>query len=185
MARAVASDFLHSMRFLVTSDARNSLSRRNNADGNQGAEAGFSMVSTPEATVEVVEYKEGTFVYTRKQPGNATMADISMSRGVCRGDSSFWDWLRRVIEGSGEYRSDLQIKHFDRIAALSREYPATGTANLTSFSKDALPARTYHVKEAFPSRHKVAGDLDATASEISIMEMDVAFEHFEVEEHAA
>lgn len=183
MARAVASDFLHSMRFHVTSDANNSLGRKNNADGNQGAEAGFSMVSTPEATVEVVEYKEGTFIYTRKQPGNTTVADISMSRGVCRGDSSFWDWLRRVIEGSGEYRSDLQIKHFHRDNALNREYPGAGTANKTGLFTDS-PARTYHVKEAFPSRHKVAGDFDATASEISIMEMDVAFEHFEVEEHA-
>jgi hypothetical protein len=29
----------------------------------------------------------------------------------------------------------------------------------------------------------VAGDLDATASEISIMEIDVAYENFEVTEH--
>lgn len=179
MARAVATDFIHSMRFhVVTTDgARPSLQPPGRAD------AGFTNCTTPEATVEAVEYKEGNFIYTRKYPGNATMADISMSRGVARRDSSFWDWMRITLEGSGEYRQDLDIKHFHRDRALTRDTPTSGDQpNLTQFTVDAVPARIYHVKEAFPARHKVAGDLDATASEISIMELDLAFEHFEVEE---
>lgn len=186
MARSQQTDFLHSMRFHVTAIiAQGGATDLDlNASVQQGkAQAGFSSVTTPEATVEAVEYREGTYVYTRKQPGNPTLADITMQRGVARADSSFWKWLRVVIEGSGEYRADLQISHYHRDRALTREYPAQGTVNLASIDLNN-PARIYHVHEAFPTRHKVAGDLDATASEISLMEVDFAYESFEVEERA-
>ena len=110
------------------------------------------------------------------------MNDLTLARGVARQDSTFWAWLRIVIEGTGEYRQDLDINHYHRDTALLRGTPASGAeANLTQINTDT-PARVYHVREAFPIRHKVAADLDATASEISIMELDVSFEHFEVEE---
>jgi hypothetical protein len=93
--------------------------------------------------------------------------------------------MRIVIEGSGEYRNDLQIKHFHREDALTREDPGAGGAsagsNLTQINLD-YPSRIYHVQQAFPTRHKVAGDLDATGSEISIMELDLAYEYFEIQE---
>lgn len=187
MARSQHTDFLHSMRFHVNAaiapGGAGDLDL--NATVTQGkAQAGFSNVSTPEATVEAVEYREGGYIYTRKYPGNPSMSDITMQRGVARADTSFWKWLRVVIEGSGEYRADLTIMHYHRDRALTREYPAQGTVNLAGIDLDN-PARVYHVKEAFPTRHKVAGDLDATASEISLMELDFAYESFEVEERSA
>lgn len=179
MARAQAEDFLHSCRFHVDVIGVGDQRRLRTEPGSQ---AGFSAVSTPEATVEAVEYKEGHTLYTKKYPGNVTMSDITMSRGVARQDSSFWDWLRQVIEGTGEYRADLDIKHFHRDTALTRNFPTTGAeANSTRLNIDS-PARVYHVHEAFPTRHKVAADLDATASDVSIMELDCAYENFEVEE---
>jgi len=186
MARPQQTDFLHSMRFHVnaTIAAGGAADMNLNSTVQSGkAQAGFSSVTTPEATVEAVEYREGGYIYTRKQPGNPTVSDLTMQRGVTRSDSSFWKWLRVVIEGSGEYRADLGISHYHRDKALTREYPAQGTVNLAGINLDG-PARIYHVKEAFPTRHKVSGDLDATASEISIMEIDFAYESFEVEELA-
>jgi len=188
MARALAQDFLHSMRFHVLVAAVDGNSDVDLVTGNGRPDAGFSAVTTPEATIEAVEYKEGQMVYTRKYPGNPSMSDITLSRGVARGDGTFWRWLRLVIEGAdagpaNEYRADLAIRHFHRDASLVRSAPASGgQANKTNLNTD-LPGRTYHVRECFPIRHKVAGDLDATASEISIMELDLAYEHFEVEEH--
>ena len=182
MARAQATDFIHSMRFQVDAIGVGGTARLV-ATGRP--QAGFSAVTTPEATVEAVEYKEGNTVYTKKYPGNPSMSDITMSRGVTRGDSSFWEWLRVVMEGSGEYRADLDIKHFHRDTSLVRTQPASGDQpNLTNIDTNT-PGRIYHVREAFPTRHKVAADLDATASEISIMELDVAYETFEVEERPA
>jgi len=182
-ARPVASDFLHSMRFhVVTVDQAASFVPTGRSE--QMGEAGFNQCTTPEATVEAVEYKEGTYVYTRKYPGNPTMSDISLMRGVARSDSTFWDWLRIVIEGEGEYRSDVDIKHYHRNEFLQRNRPPNaGDDNFTSITTESVePARVYHIKQAFPIRHKVAGDLDATSSEISIMELDLSYEFFEVEE---
>ena len=188
MARAMATDFMHSMRFHVDAIAPGGVQRLIVPGRPQ---AGFSSVTTPESTVEAVEYKEGNTIYTKKQPGNPTMSDITLSRGVTRGDSSFWEWMRVVMEGGpigtpgAEYRADLEIKHFHRDTSLVRTQPATGDQpNLTNINTDT-PGRIYHVREAFPTRQKVAADFDATASEISIMEMDVAYETFEVEERAA
>lgn len=186
MARPLNTDYLHSMRYQVTTNDGNNPLINLTPDGRP--EAGFSAVTTPEATVEAVEYKEGTMIYTQKYPGNPSMSDITLSRGVARLDSSFYRWMRLVMEGApvgsaeAEYRTDLDIKHFHRDTALTGNIQ--GTENLTSITTDN-PARIYRVKQAFITRHKVAGDLDATASEISIMEMDVAYENFEVIENEA
>ena len=72
MARAIATDFLHSMRFQVV--VNNGNNDTTNLGTAAGSDAGFSMVTTPEVSVEAVEYKEGTMVYTRKYPGNPTMS---------------------------------------------------------------------------------------------------------------
>ena len=189
MARPVATDFLHNMRFHVNVT---SLGLGANAPGylegatrNVSAKpAGFMSVSTPDVQVGVAMYKEGTMVYERKYPGEPSMGgDLTMDRGVARGDSSFWHWIRTVIEGTGEYRMDLDIQHFHREQSLTRPVADLGnTANKTMLEL-AKPARTYHVKECFPTAHNlVTSTLAATDGEISIMSITVAYEHFEVEE---
>jgi phage tail-like protein len=171
MPRAQSTDFLHSMRFHVEL-----------ADGTTPfigkPEAGFSAVTTPEMTVEAVEYKEGKMIYTQKFPGNPSVAELTMSRGVTKTDTSFWAWMQTVAEG-GNYRADLRISHYHRESLPNTAFPPPSTPNSTVISPTAT-ARVYEVHEAFPMRHKVASDLDATASEVSIMELDVAFEHFAV-----
>jgi phage tail-like protein len=130
-----------------------------------------------------VMYKEGTWVYERKFPGEVSMGgDLSLQRGVARGDSSFYAWMRTVAEGAGEYRVDLDIDHFHREQALAVTPPvAKNKLNVDLNS----PARTYHVFEAFPTQHDpIAGTLDATSGDVSIMDLQIAYEHFTVEEHA-
>lgn len=181
MARQVFEDFLHSMRFHVTAEAIGNfvpLQMEGYPD------AGFSAVTTPELTVESVEYKEGTMIYPQKYPGNPTVTDLTFSRGVTRRDSSFWSWIRGVAEGTGggNYRATLSIKQFHREKALPREFPGVGISNQTQIDFKEAPARIYHCYECFPIRHKVSADMDATSSEISIMELDCAMEYFEIEE---
>ena len=170
MARAQSTDFFHSMRFHVDVVGSNLV---------LGPSAGFSAVTVPEMTVEAVEYHEGRDIYTKKQPGNPTFSEITMSRGVTKADSTFWLWILQIAEGSaapGDYRVDLRIKHYHRD---SLPGPNAAGGNSTVIKSDT-GARIYEVYEAFPMRHKVASDLDATASEISIMELDVAFEYFNI-----
>ena len=177
MARAASTDFLHSMRFHVSlvsqgddliPDVTTSF-----------AEAGFMSCSTPELTVEAVEYREGTYNYPRKYPGNATVSDVSLQRGVTRTDSGFWAWIRSTAEGSGNYRTTVEIKHFDR-RVLTQSRGDLSKGSPTNNAINGIPAKKYVLNEAFPIRHKVAGDLDASSSDISVQELDVAYETFDV-----
>lgn len=187
MARAQSSDFLQSMRFHMVVVAMGGggapIGTLNlNASGGQ-PHSGFANVTTPDVSAEATEYREGTYVYARKFPGNASMGgEINCRRGVTYTDTSMWDWMRVVIEGSGEYRADLQIKQYGRDKALTRPFPATGTTNLTQIDV-GRPAKTYHIYEAFPSHIKPAEDFDATSSEVSISDMDFTYEHYEIESH--
>lgn len=172
MARAQITDYFHSMRFFVNTSG--------GFDPLPAAEAGFSACTTPEATNEAVEYKEGHFIYTRKYPGAPTMSDITLSRGVALQDSLFYNWMFQTIEGAANYRTDLIIRHFHRDALPG--YQGINNPNAVGIAKDGKAARIYSVQEAFCIRCKVAGDLDATASDISISELDIAYEHFSISE---
>jgi phage tail-like protein len=183
MARPAATDFIHSMRFQVEVFSQNDAGYLTGLPGYQVEgmaipQAGFTTCSIPELSIESVEYKEGTFVYPRKYPGNPSVSDCSFARGVAREDSTFWKWARNSVEGSGggvEYRLDLQIKHYHRDQILPGQQQG-GVAIL----ENVTPGKVYRLWECFPIRCKPAGDLDATSSEISIQEMDVAVERLEV-----
>lgn len=184
MPRPVSTDFLHSMRFHVSIVGSNNAGYLSGGSRNvETNDAGFTACTTPELSSETVEYKEGQFIYPRKYPGNPSVSDITMSRGVARQDGSFWIWMQGAVEGgdlaaTGTYREDVRIDHYHRDKAFA------GGPNIQVWAIDAKPARMYTCREAFPIRHKVSSDLDATASEISIMELDVAMEYFQVEEVA-
>ena len=172
------TDFLHNFRFYATAvDA--AAANRLSAIGRPGA--GFSTCSAPEATVEVAEYKEGDKIYKIKQPGNVTFNDITLARGVARSDSAFWDWLRVVIEGTGEYRVTLTITQWHRVEALTRipnPDPLAVKENVGQLNLDAAGIE-YRLYDAFPIRHKFATDFDATSSDISLGEIDVSYERCE------
>ena len=175
MVRPVSSDFLHSMRFHVAIvDGDQDFLVPQNAEANWpgNSEGGFTSCTIPELSVEPVEYKEGTFIFPRKYPGNPTVSDVSLQRGVTRTDSSFWYWCQASATG-GDYRVDLNILHFHR----DNTFVGGG---ITAFDAKLPPGKIYALHEAFPTRCKPAGDMDATASEISLQELDIALEYFEV-----
>lgn len=182
-ARPVSSDFLHSMRFHVTTDLVDA-PLKPELNGGTDVPAGFMSCTTPEATVEAVEYREGTYNYARKYPGNTTVSDVTLQKGVTQTSSNFWNWLKVVVEGSGEYRCNMTIKHFNRTVLTRPRPPSASTSSPTNnaAADTAEPSRTYILYEAFPIRHKVAGDLDASSSDVSVMELDVAYEYFDVVE---
>lgn len=187
MARAISTDFLQSHFFTVTTGgAVDRFGRPTAANISVNLPAGFQSVTIPTASTDMVEYREGSMIYTRKQAGIPSFDDITMMRGVSRQDSSFFDWMRQVLEGTGEIREDLQIKQYHRDVALTRPNPPRGTggvpgSNRTFIDPDARPAIIYHAFEAVPMSCKPAGDLDATNAEISIAELTTAIEYIEVE----
>lgn len=188
MARAASSDYLHSMRFHVTTNFSDTNLNIDNS-GTANVPAGFMSVTTPEATTEAVEYREGTYNYPKKFPGNTTVSDCTLQKGVVPNYSIFWAWLRIVIEGEGDYRCDMTIKHFNRSVLKNQALTGTNKASVGSsmatFDPSGKATREYVLYQAFPTRHKVAADLDASSSDISIMELDVVYEHFDIIENGA
>lgn len=178
MARAKDSDYLHSMRFFVRVAAGADQFTAFAATW-ESAQAGFSACTTPELSTEAVEYREGNYIYTRKFPGLPTMADITLSRGVTRTDTDFYNWMLQAVEGSSTeyYRADLEILHYGR-GTLPGADLTSGPA--TKIPEGSVADKTYKVYDSFPIRAKVAADLDATASDVSIAEMDVSYERFQV-----
>lgn len=153
MARGVSTDYYQGFAFHVR-EPNNFLF----------PSAGFQAVSVPETTVGIAEYREGIFRYTRKQPGIPTQNDLTLTQGVTKRRSDFFAWLLNAIEGRA-YRTDLEIYHFHR----------TDTVGV-----DGVPSRVYRALEAFPTRVKLAGDLDGTSEDISLTEIDIVFEELQV-----
>ena len=149
-------------------------------------QAGFVSCTVPAPTNEVAVYKEGNFVYERKYPGPPKYNEVTLSRGVIRNEGVFWNWMLQVMEGSGEYRADVAIKHFHRDTSLLGVEPVrpAGTPNFTQLNFDN-PAFIYHLFEAFPTSTKISGDLNSTDNNVSMTEMTLAFEYMNVEENPA
>ena len=177
MTRSVNDDFLLSFRFhanVVGIDGQDKLV----VPGRP--QAGFSAITIPELSVEPVEYSEGHMIYTIKQPGKPSVSECMLSRGVMRGDLTFWLWILQVAEGPGEYRGKVEILDFQR-NSLPRTFPTTGVENSTLLSLNA-PSRIIHLYECWPQTCKVEADHDATAAEVSVAELTLAVEHFDVED---
>lgn len=194
MPRAAASDPLHAFRFHARSINGPSLNGASAADllqpdGNtegyvigDGTEAGFNSITTPELTVEAAEYREGIRVYTMKFPGVPTIADITLNRGVARYDTAFFNWVLASIEGN-EYRTDMIIFHVQR-PALEQVQDTSKGPNI-DVTAEGVVSKLYKLYECVPARVKIAADLDASTSDVSIAELDVAYERFDVERPAA
>jgi len=180
MARASASDPLHSFRFHCKAldnigfgtDLLQPAGTGPGFSVGDSAEAGFQAVTSPEYTLEHVEYREGTKTYTEKYPGFPTVNDVTMSRGVARRDTAFYDWTVSAIEGA-DYRTDIAIYHFRRGARHVPFAPATDVSDAN--------AKRYILRNGSPGRVKVAADFDASTGDVSLAEIDVIYERFDVE----
>jgi len=164
MARSQASDFLQNSKFWVQS-----VEKYLEYEDSENGAAGFQSVTLPEMNSEAVEYKEGHYTYTQKYPGAVTVGDVSLMRGHSKKDSKFYDWMMRVKDGE-EYRTTLIIYRWHRDGKAKNK----GIGDLAKAEKTIC-------YEAFPTRMKPGADLDASSSEVSISELDVAIEYFEVE----
>jgi len=191
--RPASSDFLHNMRFHVTvanSEQVDPLvpGTRSGPEEPAGTQArpqaGFTACSIPDISIEAVEYKEGTYIYPMKFPGNPTVGDCTLSRGVVRLDTAMWDWALSCVEGSeaavgANYRGDVTINHYHR----SDYLPSVGT---TVVDVDSLVgAKQYQLWNCFPSSCKPSSDLDATSSDIAVAEMTITVERMTVRGNAA
>lgn len=160
MARSVFTDYLQLFRFHVT--ASPTVSEGMSFFGPPTVpQAAFARVSVPEVTVADVTFREGLAVFTKRFPGFPEMSNIVLGKGATVADTMFYDWIKAMLEGR-DYAVDLTIRHFHRA-----DSPLESSVE-------------YILKNAFPIRFRPSEDLDATAPDIAVEELEVVYESFDV-----
>ncbi len=77
----------------------------------ESVQAGFSEVVLPEATVEVIEYRNGNdkISAVRKIPGRVQYGNVILKRGMI-GTLDLYEWWDQVRTGAGNYRRAVTIQ---------------------------------------------------------------------------
>jgi phage tail-like protein len=124
-----------------------------------GTRIGFTLICGLEAETEVIEYREGSNkTYTKtKQPGMTKYSNITLKRGVFKGDFEFFQWWQNTFffqESSVKFRRDITIKLLD---------------------EQHSPVMTWVVAKAWPCRVKW-GELDAMESSVLMEELEITHE---------
>ena len=120
-------------------------------------QAGFNEVVMPEATIDVIEYREGTDqTYVRKLSGLTKYGNIILKWGIT--DSmDLYDWVRTVIEvGASDVRKNMVIILNDEAG------------------NDRM---CWEIEKAWPVRYKIS-DLNAQTKEVAFEIIEITFEEF-------
>ena len=156
MARSVETDPYHQFRFHLVDPA----------GGNLDTVAGFTSVTMPNIAVDEATYREGTFVYTQKYPGIPTVGDITLSKGIFKRNSDFFNWVEKVINGGQDYRTELVLQ----------EYHITDELGI-----DGSPSRVTRLLECWGKDAKPTSDKASDSSDISLAELTISCEELRVE----
>jgi phage tail-like protein len=116
--------------------------------------AGFSECSGLEATLEVLEYKEGGVNdYTHKFPTRASFTNITLKHGVIYEDDDLWDWHNGFVLGSGTRRDGL----------------------IYLMDESRSPAKLWRFTRGIPTKW-LGPSLNATQNAVAIESLEIAHE---------
>ena len=120
-----------------------------------GTNIGFSEISGLNIENKVIEYRDGISPeYSKiKMPGMREYSNITMKRGVFKGDNEFYNWLNTIALNTVE-RRDLTI---------------------SLLNEAHEPVVVWKVANAFPIKVQ-STDLKADGSEVAIEQVDLAHE---------
>ena len=125
-----------------------------------GTRVGFSEVTGLTQENQAIEYRDGSFreYSSIKMPGLRKFNNITLKRGIVKGDNKFFQWLSTVKLNTVE-RRNLTIK---------------------LLNEDHQPVMVWNVMNAFPV--KVEGpQLKATGNEVAIESIEIAHEGLELQ----
>ena len=125
-----------------------------------GTRVGFSEVTGLTQENQAIEYRDGSFpeYSSIKMPGLRKFSNVTLKRGVIKGDNELFDWLSTVKLNTVE-RRDLVV------SLLNEEHS---------------PVMVWKVLNAFPV--KVEGpQLKASGNEVAIETIELAHEGLEVQ----
>lgn len=125
-----------------------------------GNRIGFSEVSGLTQENQAIEYRDGSFpeYSSIKMPGLRKFSNVTLKRGIIKGDNDFFKWLSTVKLNKVE-RRDVIVKLLD---------------------EKHEPVMTWKIQNAFPV--KVEGPaLKASGNEVAIESIEIAHEGLELQ----
>jgi len=122
--------------------------------------AGFSECDIPAATVEVIEYREGSEEVTpRKLPGLVKYSNITLKRGVTN-TKEFFQWFRLVVQGKiSQARRNMSIALLD---------------------DEGNEVARWKFRNAWPTKYE-GPKLNARTSEVAIETLEITHEGLDLE----
>lgn len=128
-----------------------------------GTNIGFSEVSGLNTETQVIEYRDGSMpdFSTIKMPGMQKYGNITLKRGVAKGDNEFFIWWNTHQLNKIE-RRDLTI---------------------SLLNESHEPVVVWRVRNAWPVKVD-GGSLKATGNEVSIETIELAHEGINVENNS-
>lgn len=118
-------------------------------------EGAFQEVSGLDIEAQVFEYRHGNSpeFSTIKMPGIKKFSNITLKKGVFKGDNSFWDWFNMI-----------------KMNTIER-----GTVTISLLDEAGSPALTWTLKNAWPT--KITGtNMKSDGNEVAIETIEVAYE---------
>ena len=125
-----------------------------------GNSIGFTEVSGLSQEIEIIEYREGSSpVHSPvKMPGQAKYSNVTLKRGIIKGDNDFFNWINTVQLNQVE-RRDVSIKLLNEAHE---------------------PVRIWKLKNAWPCKVSAA-DLKADGNEVAIETIELVHEGLVIE----
>jgi phage tail-like protein len=120
-----------------------------------GSRIGFTEVSGLTRELQPIEYREGHSpdYHVTKMPGMSKFSDITLKRGMHKGDNEFFEWL-----------TTAQLNNIER-----------RSVKITLLDEQHQPLMTWDVFDAWPS--KVEGpSLKSTGNEVAVESITLCHE---------
>lgn len=149
------------MNFLVT------------VDGLDNATAAFSEASGMEATIDVIDFRQGNSgsFSPNKVPGLVKHGNVTLKYGYTA-SNTFRKWAGDCIS---DRRSTAMPRHDVTIELLN----TTGGMGSDNTAKSGTPANQYLLRDAWICKY-TAPEMNALQSEIAIETVEIAFERLEL-----
>ncbi len=117
---------------------------------------GFSEVTGIDASVDVIEYREGNMVQTpMKFPGLIRYGNITLKKGLIAGGKDLYDWMMSGVTGSSE---------------VTRK-----TVTVTLLGPDGSSKASWRAINAWAVKY-TGPDFSATASEVAVETLEFTHE---------
>jgi len=120
----------------------------------------FQEVTGLNGETQTLEYRDGdspTYA-TSKMPGLMKFTNVTLKKGVFKGDNKFWDWFALIKSHTIE-RKPMTISLLD---------------------EEGNPTMVWKLTNAFPVR--ITGtDLKANGNEVAVEAIEIAYESFTIE----